>query len=179
MTRKLLSIILCLTMVMTVVFIPSSVMTVSAAENTAIYNDYFFVQDYENTESNKWSIGVVVGNGKYEVKEDEGGNHSIEVGLKNDGTEAFRNTSNEISIPAGVQNWNIAFDVQKVSDGLPIGMEYYIGGKAGSFALDCKNFENNDDWYRVAYTSDTANVTVVVTNLSTGLTKRVHYGEVN
>jgi len=179
MTRKLLSIILCLTMVMTVVLIPSSVVMVSAAENTAIYNDYFFVQDYENTESNKWSIGVVVGNGKYEVKEDEGGNHYIEVGLKNDGTEAFRNTSNEISIPAGVQNWNIAFDVQKVSDGLPIGMEYYIGGKAGSFALDCKNFENNDDWYRVAYTSDTANVTVVVTNLSTGMAKRVHYGEVN
>ncbi len=180
MTKKLLSLLLSLTLIMTVIFIPSTV-TVNAAENTAIYDGYFFMQDFEDIEANDWGVGTVVGNGKYEVKEDENGNHYLEIGLKNDGAEAFKNTNNQAAIPANLANWSISFDVQKVSDGLPIGMEYYAGtnGVGSGFAIDSTNFENTEDWYRVAYTGDGANVTVVITNLTTGVTKRVHYGDID
>ena len=62
---------LCAAMVMTVMFVPSAVITVEAAEDTAIYGDYFFEQDFEDVESNNWGVGAVVGNGRFEVKEDE------------------------------------------------------------------------------------------------------------
>lgn len=178
MTKKLLCLMLSLTLIMTAIFIPSTI-TVSAAENTAIYDGYFFTQDFEDIEANNWGVGRVVGNGKYEVKEEDNGNHYLEIGLQNDGTEAFQNANNEVAVPVGSNNWNLSFDVQKVSDGLPIGMEYYMDGRASAFALDSTNFENTEDWYRVAFTQDVSSVSVVVTNLTDGSTKRVHYDDIN
>ncbi len=178
MTKKLLSLMLCVALVMTAMFVPSTI-TVSAAENTAIYDGYFFTQDFEDIEKNNWGVGLVVGNGKFEVKEEENGNHYLELGLKNDGAEAFKSANNMADFPADLTNWNLSFDVQKVSDGLPIGMEYYVGSSKSAFAVDSTNFENTEDWYRVAFTPDNANTSVVITNLSTGSTKRVHYNDIN
>ena len=175
MTKRILGIMLTVALVLTVVVIPSTV-TVSASETTPAYMTDFFVQDFEDIESNNWATKTSGGSGSVTILEDQNGNHFAELKMISDAKnyEIFNTVNDMLSTEASSGKWTFSMDVMKLDDGLPIGIEFYTEYSKNGIAFDSTNFEEGV-WYNVAFAKDAPTTTAIVTNLETGETIRRHY----
>lgn len=179
MTKRILGIMLTVALVLTVVVIPSTV-TVSASETTPAYMTDFFVQDFEDIESNNWATKTSGGSGSVIILEDQNGNHFAELKMISDAKnyEIFNTVNDMLSPEASSGKWTFSMDVMKLDDGLPIGIEFYTEYSKNGIAFDSTNFEEGV-WYNVAFAKDAPTTTAIVTNLETGETIRRHYHQYN
>ncbi len=179
MTKRILGIMLTVALVLTVVVIPSTVM-VSASETTPAHMTDFFVQDFEDIESNDWATRTSGGGGSVTILEDENGNHFAELKMISEDKkyEIFNATNNFLPAKVSSSQWTFSMDVMKLDDGMPIGIEFYTETRKTGIAFDSTNFEEGV-WYNVAYAKDTPTTTAVITNLETGETVRRHYNQKN